>query len=75
MIYKTVPAILLKMVTEGELTTKQAASIRDAHENERAEWRSQLIEVCNAAYEAGRKRDPIARGEIILSIVNGGCDI
>ena len=75
MIYKTVPAVLLKMVTEGELTTKQATDIRDAHENERAEWRSKLIEICNMAYEVGRKQDPITRGEIILNIVNGGWDV
>ncbi len=74
MIYKTVPSILLKMVTNGELTTKQAANIRDAHENERAEWRNHIIFAVNEAYTAGQKHDPIAKTEIVNQIITGRWD-
>ena len=75
MTYKTVPAILLKMVTDGELTTKQAANIRDAHENEKAEWRNRIISAVNEAYTAGQKHDPIAKAGLIDHIIGGGYDI
>jgi len=75
MTYKTIPDILLKMVTSGELTTKQAAIVRDAHENERAEWRNHIIFAVNEAYTAGQKHDPIAKTELINHIIGGGFDI
>lgn len=75
MTYKTIPDILLKMVTDGELTTKQAANIRDAHENERAEWRNRIISAVSEAYAAGQKHDPIAKAELINHIIGGGYDI
>ena len=75
MTYKTVPSILLKMVTNGELTTKQAANIRDAHENERAEWRNRIISAVNEAYTAGQRHDPIAKAELISAVIGGRLDI
>ena len=74
MTYKTVPSILLKMVTDGELTTKQAANIRDAHENERAEWRNRIISAVNEAYTAGQKHDPIGKAELVDQIIAGRWD-
>lgn len=74
MTYKTIPDILLKMVTDGELTTKQAAIVRDAHENERAEWRNRIISAVNEAYTAGQKHDPIGKQEIINQIIAGRWD-
>lgn len=72
--YKTVPEALLKMVTSGELTTKQTAFVRDAHENEKAEWRNNLITVANLAYSAGQKHDPIGKQEIINAVIAGRWD-
>jgi len=74
MTYKTVPSILLKMVTDGELTTKQATNIRDAHENERAEWRNRIISAVSEAYTAGQRHDPIAKAEIVNQIITGRWD-
>lgn len=74
MTYKTIPSILLKMVTDGELTTKQAANIRDAHENERAEWRNRIISAVNEAYTAGQRHDPIAKAELVNAIIAGRRD-
>ncbi len=72
--YKTVPEALLKMVTSGELTTKQTAFVRDAHENEKAEWRNNLISVVNEAYSMGQKRDPIGKQELVNAIIAGRWD-
>lgn len=74
MTYKTIPDILLKMVTDGELTTKQAAIVRDAHENERAEWRNRIISAVSVAYTAGQKHDPIGKQEIVNQIIAGRWD-
>ncbi len=75
MTYKTVPSILLKMMTDGELTTKQAASIRDAHENERAEWRNKLLQVMGMGYEYGQRGDLISKSRLTADIITGGYDI
>lgn len=74
MTYKTIPDILLKMVTDGELTTKQAAIVRDAHENEKAEWRNRIISAVSEAYAAGQKHDPIGKQEIVNQIIAGRWD-
>lgn len=73
-IYKTVTDILLRMVASGELTKKQTLDIRDAHENEKAEWRSRMVKVAGLSYEAGRKHDTMERKAIIDDIVGGGFD-
>ena len=74
-IYKTVTDILLRMVASGELTKKQTLDIRDAHENEKAEWRSRMVKVASLAYEAGRKHDTRERKAIVDDIVSGGFDV
>ena len=74
-IYKTVTDILLRMVASGELTKKQTLDIRDAHENERAEWRSKMVKVAGLSYEAGRKHDTMERKAIVDDIVSGGFDV
>jgi hypothetical protein len=74
-IYKTVTDILLRMVASGELTKKQTLDIRDAHENERAEWRSKMVKVAGLAYEAGRKHDTMERKAIVDYIVSGVFDV
>jgi hypothetical protein len=75
MTYKTVPSILLKMATNGELTTKQAANIRDAHENERAEWRNKLLQVMSMGYEYGQRGDLISKSRLTADIITGGHDV
>ena len=74
MTYKTILDILLKMITDGELTAKQASNIMDAHENEKAEWRNRIISAVNEAYTAGQKHDPIAKSELINAIIAGRLD-
>lgn len=74
-IYKTVTDILLRMVASGELTKKQTLDIRDAHENEKAEWRSRMVKVAGLSYEAGRKHDTMERKAIVDDIVSGGFDV
>ena len=72
--YKTVPEALLKMVTSGELTTKQTAFVRDAHECEKAGWRNSIISAVNEAYSMGQRHDPIGKQEIINAVIAGRWD-
>ena len=74
-IYKTIGELLLEMVSKGELTKRQLQRFTDAQENERAEWRNQMIKVANIAYDAGRKHDVSERQALVDDIVGGGFDV
>ena len=73
--YRTLAGLLFAMVTNGELTNKQAQNFRDAYENEKAIWRNNLISAVNRAYEYGQRHDPIGRGELINEIIGGQYDV
>ena len=65
---------MAKVTMEVKFSDEQLRHIRDMVEETRQEWRNSLISAVNAAYEAGRQHDPIAKGELINAIIAGRWD-